>query len=342
MRKIAILFLVLMALAQATTYYAQNGSGSIATREWDPTPTGGGTDLVWANLADGDVLVANGQTDIDIDVNVGDATHHVTLTTAAYSGTAGGGFTVGSQSVSVYAHVTGGTTACLSNIAGTTTINIIGDITAGTSNAAFGLQKTVVSTQTYNITGDIRPGNSVNSGRYGIHITTTNTTINITGDVYGSDYGPNPGINCTTISPTITVTGNIINGKYPAIVGPCIYTPAATNYIRYPGSGSTTKNYYYDIPDAANVRNNDTVAGVTGTLDLALYVLKSAVVAARYVILGHDNYTGGDAGAFIVPAVSDVKSGVEYGYSAEFTGEYVGTGGGGGLRGGANKRGGKQ
>lgn len=68
----------------------------------------------------------------------------------------------------------------------------------------------------------------------------------------------------------------------------------------------------------AGIRTTVTVLGVTGTLDLSLYTLISGVVAAQYVLVGHDNYTGGDAGTFdesarnTDPGEANVVDGVTY------------------------------
>jgi len=48
------------------------------------------------------------------------------------------------------------------------------------------------------------------------------------------------------------------------------------------------------------------------------------IVDPQYVIVGQDNYVGGEAGTFVVPAESDVRFGVGYGEDGtEFTGTLV-------------------
>jgi len=59
-------------------------------------------------------------------------------------------------------------------------------------------------------------------------------------------------------------------------------------------------------PSEANVSTVETAWGPTGSeyagaLDLTTYVLKSAVIAADYVLTGQNNYTGGDAGTLVMP-----------------------------------------
>ncbi|OQA02132.1 MAG: hypothetical protein BWY71_00136 [Planctomycetes bacterium ADurb.Bin412] len=65
-------------------------------------------------------------------------------------------------------------------------------------------------------------------------------------------------------------------------------------------------------PAAANVSTVETAYGPTGSeyagsLNLTLYVLKSAVVSESYVVVGHDNYTGGSAGTYPTTATSKAE-----------------------------------
>ena len=46
--------------------------------------------------------------------------------------------------------------------------------------------------------------------------------------------------------------------------------------------------------------------GITGTLDISTYTLKSGVVDASYVLTGHNNYSGGSAGSLTLPNASDL------------------------------------
>jgi hypothetical protein len=81
--------------------------------------------------------------------------------------------------------------------------------------------------------------------------------------------------------------------------------------------------YTYGDEDPSYVLTTATGAG---TLDLSLYTLISGVVAAAYVIEGHDNYTGGAAGTYHEAATTEVKSGVTFGASSALVGTYVGGG----------------
>jgi len=75
-----------------------------------------------------------------------------------------------------------------------------------------------------------------------------------------------------------------------------IFNPSATQYWRAQAPGSTTKDYYYDVPAAGNVTEDDTTAGVTGTYHEA--------------------------------TKAEVQSGVTFGASQGLTGTYEGAGGG--------------
>jgi HAMP domain-containing protein len=54
----------------------------------------------------------------------------------------------------------------------------------------------------------------------------------------------------------------------------------------------------------AKIQNDTIILGVTGTLDLSTYVLKSNVVSASYVVTGNSNYVGGTAGTYPTTATS--------------------------------------
>jgi hypothetical protein len=58
----------------------------------------------------------------------------------------------------------------------------------------------------------------------------------------------------------------------------------------------------------------------TGTMAGGGGIDPANIVDPAYVIVGHDNYTGGEAGTFAVPAEEDVEYGVTYGTAAEYTG----------------------
>jgi len=80
----------------------------------------------------------------------------------------------------------------------------------------------------------------------------------------------------------------------------------------------------FAVPSEPNVRDG-TQYGADGTEYEGTYeggVPVGDIVAPQYVIVGQDNYVGGEAGTFAVPAESDVRDGT--GYGADGT-EFEGT-----------------
>jgi hypothetical protein len=110
------------------------------------------------------------------------------------------------------------------------------------------------------------------------------------------------------------------------LTGPTLPTEAqvedAVNY-GYAGTLLTGElaggGYTYGDEDPSYVLTTATGAG---TLDLSLYTLISNVVAAAYVIEGHDNYTGGDAGTYHEATTTEVQDGVTFGAAEALTGTY--------------------
>ncbi|MDD4889711.1 MAG: hypothetical protein PHU85_07245 [Phycisphaerae bacterium] len=165
--------------------------------------------------------------------------------------------------------------------AGTLTLPAVGkvDTTAG----AYGVGGTG-STPTLDLTdlvaGNIKDGVTIN----GVLGTFTNTT----------DYQlKTDSVLISAISATIVKSGETITAT----------------------SGATHVDGTYDPmsaavwPAVANVSTVETAWGPTGaeyagTLNMTLYCLISTVVDAAYVVTGHDNRTGGDAGTYPTTATS--------------------------------------
>lgn len=73
---------------------------------------------------------------------------------------------------------------------------------------------------------------------------------------------------------------------------------------------------------ASNVKDGvDRGDGTIGTYE-GTGILAEDIVAPQYVIVGQDNYVGGEAGTFVVPIVTDVRYGTGYGAGGT---EYTGT-----------------
>lgn len=276
MKKILLIILFLLvatpSLSWATDYYAQADAEITTAELWDTNPAGGGTDLTWASLADGDVLYANNHA-ITIENDIGSASVTATLTTAAGTGTAGGSFTFNintSAAKTLYTNVTAGTTPGLIVTgagagADTTELTIIGDITGGSATAANGVTdshtagKVIVtgaikggsnaSAHGYNWGGNTGTltvtGNATGLTGYGLYVWGVGAgTASLAGDCIGSDtsvavgcYGGNTVI--------LTVAGNIINNDRAwGAAGSVRWNPTAPSsgvnghYIKIDGGGT--------------------------------------------------------------------------------------------------------
>jgi hypothetical protein len=272
---IALVILLLCAFAYqayATDYYAQADAEITTAELWDTNPAGGGTDLTWANLKDGDVLYANNHA-ITIANDIGSASVTATLTTAAGTGTAGGSFTFdisAATAKTLYVHRVAGTTPCLIVTgagagADTLELTLNGDSTAGGSSSAHGtsdnhtLGKVVnngANTGGSNVTaygyawsgatGTLEiNGNATGLTGYGVYIAGAGAgTASLTGDCIGSNtavavgcYGGNTVI--------LTVAGNIINNDRAwGASGSVRWNPTAPSdgvnghYIKIDGGGT--------------------------------------------------------------------------------------------------------
>jgi hypothetical protein len=110
-----------------------------------------------------------------------------------------------------------------------------------------------------------------------VDATTGNVTLPADGSnvVVGTNFG---------------VTGNSIVGAYPT---------TATSQAAQLASDQAAV-----MAGQADIKSSRTILGVTGTLDMSLYTLLSGVVSASFVVVGHDNYTGGAAGTYPTTATS--------------------------------------
>jgi hypothetical protein len=197
----------------AATYYAQ-GAGEITAVQWDTSAGGGGTDLIWGNLANGDVLDANSYA-ISIANNVGSSGVAVTLK----NDTAAGGFTVDISAVAaltLYTSLTTGTATCLS-ISGAgsagTELTIIGTIAGGTAASASGVADTHTGAgANIVVQGDITGGTNATARGYyftgstGVVVITGNATASVGAAVYTSSGG------------TASITGNCIAGSHASSI----------------------------------------------------------------------------------------------------------------------------
>jgi hypothetical protein len=309
----------------ATTWYAQNSSVNIdSVNEWNDVADGSGNWLTWPPAAD-DTLRANGK--IAIAINVDFTCAQIDTITS------GGGFTV-STARTITANVVSETANCLTSSATSgTTVTINGNVSGGTY-PNYGVVNSSSGTVTVNGSVNAGTSLGINNastgiinaisanggnrlGAYGIYNASTGIVniVNATGGTYATAYGVISntgavnvsgnvtagiatgcnGIYCAGVG-VITVAGNLIDNSYASAVMArvLIINQSTTNYHRV-YTGATTRDMYYDLPDAGNVTEDDTVAGVAGTYHEA--------------------------------TEAEVQSGVTFGASSELTGTYEGGGG---------------
>jgi len=103
--------------------------------------------------------------------------------------------------------------------------------------------------------------------------------------------------------------------------------------VNFTAAGDITSDAYRGDGDAGtfivpaeNEVKNGVDYGAGGTEYTGTYVGSGLdvddIVEPRYVIVGHDNYVGGEPGTFVVPVESDVRYGIGYGDAGT---EFVGT-----------------
>ena len=280
-----------------TTYYAQAGSNDIDAIEWDTNPTGGGTDLTWSALQAADVLVANGNTAIELSLASFTCAR---LSTAAEGGTAGGGFTcnLGTGANRTFScALLGGTTACLVLTGTTYTLVLTGDVTGGSSAAAHGLDPLAAGTGKVTVVGDVTGGG--NAATYGISRCVLGGSLTITGNVIAAT---GPGLQ-TAYRSTHYISGDVraANGMPAVIPYSSYYTVHVGGQVKcsadgtFPFGGSST--------DGCKILLTGTATGATQSWRNA---------SATEVITKVPGY----------PAEADVQESVTFDYTAK-TGTFV-------------------
>lgn len=318
---IALVILLLCAFAYqayATDYYAQADAEITTAELWDTNPAGGGTDLTWANLQDGDVLYANNHA-ITIANDIGSASVTATLTTAAGTGTAGGSFTFNintTDAKTLYTNVTAGTTPGLIVTgagagADTTELTIIGNIKGGTASAAYGVKlehtlgNILITGAVTGNTGSSSSGIQTTSagkfavtgnatgGTSGNGITSSSTSaFTVAGNCVGApSTGGGYGCFCGSSTGYCTVTGSIINGaRQVGASGAVRWTPTAPasdatgHYVKFDG-GAASATYYGKVTD-------ETAANEASKVSTGEYFIKSDTGATTQ---GTATATGGGA-----------------------------------------------
>lgn len=125
---------------------------------------------------------------------------------------------------------------------------------------------------------------------------------------------------------TNLTAANLASGVSVDDVGPGTFTHTADYELITTGDSRVAAQLATDqeVVDAkkAYIDSTQTILTVTGTLNMSLYTLKSAVVNVAYVISGHDNYTGGSAGTYHPTQVAEVLDTVSFGANSAEAGTY--------------------
>lgn len=291
-----------------------------ASANWNTQADGGGTE---ATPGANDVCMANSFTvTIPSNVTVSEIRNDTTG-----GATDGGGFTI-NNGVTVTANVFAGGqgTACAS-IAASATVNIIGNVTAGTASNAHGCSMGSGSTLT--ITGTVTGGTSATARG----VSVGGTTLNVTGNVVGGSAGAGVYSNASN---TINVTGNTLGsatGTGPGVLNNAGGTATISGYAQGndygPGSAGISgiavgaQNTAQGILEVGAIKMGAKgVGGVSGAYRFA------STTAASYTARATSGLTEVILCpiAAVVPAVTDVKSGVVYG-DGGYTGTLVSSGG---------------
>jgi hypothetical protein len=314
------------------TYYARKTGNINANDVWATTASGTAGAVTFAA---GDVLIANSFTitvNVTTDLGNGEVRNDVPSGSGA---TAGGSFSL-SNGVTLTANVIAGTATCVTT-ASTVSATIVGSVTGGTASSAHGVNHNSTgtltitgnvaassgtsargvnnaSTGTVNITGNVTAGS--NAGAIGALNVVAGTT-NITGTVTGgsnnvSCYGAG-----NTGSGTLTVTGSAIGGSLDA--GVRNEANGASTVTRAIGGTTSTS--------AAGAANSN-----TGTLTITEAEWGDAGASPTSGAIRWNSSTGNVCVIFIpsaakktlvdvnstslLPAASDVRSGVSYGSGA--------------------------
>ena len=284
------------------TWFARQSSVDInASNVWNAAADGSGAWLTWASLGASDVLVANGYTDIAINV---DFTCDTITNADTYGGTAGGGFRViVAADRTITADIVGQNTgtslgACVyAALSSTYTLTIDGDVTGGGIATARGLSIAGPNGK-LTVTGTATGGS--HSSAPGIYVSSydvTNTTLNnVTGGTTGDGPAAHGMVEALHPSGIITLTGiasspNKCQGAISTI----------GTVIMSPGASLLSNSGTWMFPIAGRIKWETVDAGMPITLYDA---------AGDPHVLKVPDY----------PAEADVESGVDYDYE-----NYTGT-----------------
>ena len=281
---------------------------------------GNGTSSTFANtIAAADILSANGQTGLTMDVDftcVRISTAVETPLQGGSNGAAGGTFLVAptdNTTRTVTANVKSGTTECL--YATHTTGNYLilnGAINGGTTNSKIGLHLAYSGATTVNI-GPITAGTGTSS--FGVRLEST-PTLTVNCDVSATTSAETPAIYNTSSTP-VTITGSIINTLTSvAVFGRTIWNPSdTTKYIKYAAPSSAVLYAGLTVP-AASILTTGTPTGAAVPAAGTYHAPDVAEVVSTATFGAGSTTTGTVA----VPAAAQVLYNVTFGAGSTTTG----------------------
>lgn len=341
-------------------WYAQLASTDVsAANQWNAAPDGSGAWLTWENLQPTDVLCANGKT-----VIINGSFECAAITTLGNygggTGANGGGFYVqtGAKTFTLTTDIVAGTTTCLITYHSSGTVAVIGDVTGGGYQYAYGIHK-YTGAGTLTVEGAITGGTATSgTGRdcYGLFHSSAGGATVVTGSATGGTAQSSHGIYVNGAGATVTLNGNATGNAGGTSLSAGVYNGAATAVVTVNGNAVAGTGVAAPGVFAAN---GCTVTVVGSLVDSAtcgaaygkLYWQPASVAHYWQVAVDGSNnqrytlppqhkdvrnavnygYYGEslEAGQLVLPATSDVKLNVQYGDDGtEFTGTLVAGGGG--------------
>jgi hypothetical protein len=335
-----ILLLLIPTGAWGATYYGcATGVDIAADNTFCTTPTGSCTGTTAVSgataIASGNILYANGCAEITTDngFNIGTGTISTADGDDAGDAVAGGAFTfttANDGAKTITANITAGSTDCLAiDGSGTgTVLTIVGDITGGGSTNADGVYDTHTGGNVV-VTGDITAGSATSAHGYRRNGATGGVAV--TGAIAGSGaaaYGWHNETGSSTINGNCTggsmagfaACNNSSSAGLLTVNGNCIAGSTTCPGCHSGGAGGITVT--------GNIVGTATYMGATGKIN---WSPADTTPPSNYIKI----WTGGTDFYYMTanpePAITDVKSGVTYGWdgSSVYTGTLSTSSGGG-------------
>lgn len=291
-----------------------------AANQWNAAPDGSGAWLTWANLQPTDVLCANGKTFLYI--SSGFTCGSIT-TSGGGIGADGGRFDVqtGAKTFTLTTDIVAGTSPCLIIGHSSGTVAVIGDVTGGGYQYAYGIWKST-GAGTLTVEGAILGGTAtISHGRdcYGLYHQAAGSATVVTGSATGGTSQLSQGICVTGVGATVTLNGNATGGTYSNTMyitaGVCNNSATAVvtvNGNAVAGTGVAAPGVY----------------GLAGPVVVVGSLVDSAACGAAYgkvywqpASVAHYwqvAWNGSNNQRYTIPPVQgNVRNGVNYGYYGE-------------------------